>query len=448
MNHTPVAAAEFASLMARLGPFEAQPAVAVAVSGGPDSMALALLAQAWAQARGGGAIGLTVDHGLRAGSAAEALRVGEWLCGYGMAHHVLHWRGPRPRANVQAVARAARYELLEGRCRREGVLHLLLAHHRDDQAETFLLRLGRGSGVDGLAAMAPLAERGGVRLLRPLLAVPGTRLAACLRAAGQNWIEDPANKDEAYARVRARAALPHLAAEGMTPARLAATASNMGRARSALERATAELLACAVALSPSGHAWLDAAALAAAPSEIGLRALAGVLRTVGGAAYPPRLRRLRALCAALRDGPPFKGRTLAGCRILAAAGGADRLLLCREPAAAVAAVPVHPGARVLWDGRFALEFGRAGGGFADGVVVRRLGRSGWAQVVAMAPDTRGAPIPAPARPALPALWRGDRVLGVPHFRFWCPGADFPPAALRRIGLLPPRALTSTVFAVV
>ncbi len=292
MHPNPITEAEFAGLMARLGPFEARPEVAVAVSGGPDSMALALLAQAWATARGGRAIGLTVDHALRAGSAAEAREVGEWLRRRGMAHHVLRRRGPKPRANVQAVARAARYALLEAWCRRAGVLHLLLAHHRDDQAETFLLRLGRGSGVDGLAAMAPVAERAGMRLARPLLAVPGARLAACLRAAGQDWVEDPSNEDRAHARVRARAAMPRLAAEGMTPARLAATAGNMGRARAALERATAELLVRAVVLSPAGHAWLDAATLASVPTEIGLRSLAAALRTVGGATHPPRLRRL------------------------------------------------------------------------------------------------------------------------------------------------------------
>lgn len=444
MHPTPVAEAEFAGLMARLGPFEARPEVAVAVSGGADSMALALLARAWAEGHGGRATGLTVDHALRKGSAAEALRVGEWLGRNGMAHHVLRRRGLRPRANVQAMARAARYELLGRWCRRAGVLHLLIAHHQDDQAETFLLRLGRGSGVDGLAAMAPVAERGSVRLLRPFLAVPGARLSACLRAAGQDWFEDPSNRDRAHARVRVRAALPQLAGLGLTPARLAATADNMGRARAALERATAELLARVIALSPAGHAWLDESALMSAPPEIGLRALAAALRAVGGVAHPPRLRRLETLYAALGGGAAFRGRTLSGCRILA--GGDGRLLLCREPAAAAAEVAVRHGARIQWDGRFALQFGRTG--FAGGVVVRRLGRAGWAQVVAAAPGARGTPIPAPARPALPALWRGDRVIGVPHLNFWYQASNFPPAALRRIGFEPPRALAPAAFAVV
>lgn len=151
----PIAAEEFAAAMAPLGPFEREPRLAVAVSGGPDSMALLLLAQEWAAARGGRVSALTVDHGLRAELSAEAAQVAQWAGLLGVSHVALTWIGDKPTADIQAAAREARYCLLEEWCAASGVFHLLLAHHRDDQAETFLLRLARGSGLDGLAAIAP-----------------------------------------------------------------------------------------------------------------------------------------------------------------------------------------------------------------------------------------------------------------------------------------------------
>src|SRR5689334_12818293 len=173
--------------MARFAPFEVNPELAVAVSGGADSLALALLADRWARACGGRVTALTVDHGLRPEAAREARQVGRWLKASGIRHVILRWSPPAMKktatarlANLQAAARDARYELLCGWCRQHAVLHLLLAHHRDDQAETLLLRLARGSGLDGLAAMAPLVERSAVRLLRPLLAVPKTAITGYL----------------------------------------------------------------------------------------------------------------------------------------------------------------------------------------------------------------------------------------------------------------------------
>ena len=291
----PVAAGEFSSLMARLGPFERRPVIAVATSGGPDSLALALLAGDWATALGGRAVALTVDHRLRPESDAEARQVGRWLRARGIAHRVLVSSGARPHANVQAVARGMRYDLLSSWCLDAGVLHLLLAHHIEDQAETILLRLGRGSGVVGLAAMAAVVEGAGLRLLRPVLTVSRARLRATLEARGQPWLDDPSNRDRTYARVRVRALLPALGAEGMTPARLADTARRLGRARQALEVDVASLLARATELYPEGYCLLDRRLLARAPAEIGLRALASLLVSIGGHPSPPRLERLTSV---------------------------------------------------------------------------------------------------------------------------------------------------------
>ena len=180
----PLGAAEFAGLIEALGPFEQRPRLAVAVSGGPDSLCLCLLAAGWAAARGGAVSALIVDHGLRPEAAAEARQVAAWLRARRIDHHVLRWAGAKPATGIQAAAREARYRLLGDWCRAAGVLHLLLGHHLDDQAETVALRQARQSGAEGLAGMAAVRELAGLRLLRPFLTVPKTRLLATLEGAG------------------------------------------------------------------------------------------------------------------------------------------------------------------------------------------------------------------------------------------------------------------------
>ena len=420
--------------MGRLGPFERRPSLAVGVSGGADSLALTLLAADWARRRGGTVTALTVDHKLRPEAAAEARQVGSWLAGRSIAHRRLAWRGTKPRHNIQAVARAARYGLLADWCRRQGVLHLLLAHHLDDQAETLLLRLGRGSGLDGLAAIAPVAELADLRLLRPLLGVSHLRLVATLEAMEQPWIEDPSNRDPAHARVRLRALRPALAAEGLTAERLAATAHRLGRARAAVESAVGALLVRAATLDPAGYCRLDPAALAAAPEEIALRALGRALATVTGGAYGPRLDGLERLLAAIASGGLGGGRTLAGCRVVPRQGG---ILICREPADIVDARWLEPGRPVLWDGRFQVALGRNA---ARGRLrLAKLGQAGWAEIAALLTAVQQKAVPPAVRPSLPALRRAGRLVAVPHLGYVLSGA------LPLVRFCPARPLMGPVF---
>jgi len=399
--------------MSRVGPFEGGAHLAVAVSGGGDSMALALLAADWARRQGGEITAITIDHGLRPESAAEARQVGVWLKARGIRHRILRWRpAGGGRGGVQAAARDARYELLTGWCRDRGALHLALAHQLEDQAETLLLRLARGSGLDGLAAMAPIAERDGVRIIRPLLPVPRARLRATLERSKQRWIEDPSNENAAHARVRMRRIMPSLAAEGLDAARLVATAAHLGRARAAVDDAVAALLAAAAAAFPAGYVRLEPRALRAASPEIGLRALSHCLVTVGGGAYAPRLERLQRLYDRIRGDELRGGATLAGCRLLPRQ---DMLLICREPSAATAAQPIRPGETVSWDGRFSVRLAAgAKRDWAAGFQVRRLGLDGWARLAARRPELRSHPIPPAVRPSLPALWRQAQLVAVPH----------------------------------
>lgn len=402
----PVAAAEFAASMAALGPFERAPRLAIAVSGGADSMALLLLAQDWTAACGGQVIALTVDHGLRPELATEATQVARWADASGIAHRTLPWRGAKPTGDIQGAARAARYRLLEEYCAEAGIFHVLLAHHQDDQAETFLLRMARGSGLDGLAAMAPLVERPGCRLLRPLLAVPRERLVATLEARGQAWLDDPSNRNEKFARVRLRRGRAALAREGLTPARLAATAQRLARARQALELPLAQLLARGAIPDPAGFIRFDPATLADAPEELGLRALAAMLMAVGGADYPPRLERLERLYREIAAGLT-RGRTLGGCRIVPHRGA---LLVCREAKAVAAPVAAPPGTRVHWDGRFSLHLS------PDDPPNLSVGALGMVKV-----NNSARLLPAAARIGIAAL-RDDRgIIAVPALGYRRPG---------------------------
>jgi tRNA(Ile)-lysidine synthase len=415
----PIAPEEFAALMEPLAP---KGPLAVAVSGGADSMALLCLAARWGKHP---LTALTVDHGLRAESAEEARRVKAWAAALGVAHVTLVWRGEKPKANLQAAARAARYGLLADWCREAGAQGLLLAHTLNDQAETVLLRLARGSGVNGLAAMAPVTQLRGIVLLRPLLGVSRARILATLRALGQDWIEDPSNDNARFARVRLRKAQAVLADAGLTPERLAATATRMARARAALETHTTALLESCAQWDSAGFCALDTQTLAAAPEEIGLRALARIVMAVGGLDVTPRLERLERLYARLCKASLGRGATLGGCRIIPDSRARRRgsHLVLRE-AAAIAAqpLPLAPGEEMLWDHRFRI---RLAGETAPGTV-KALGQGGLALV--RQEKGQALALPAPVRPTLPSLWRNGRLAAVPHLGFTNPSLGLPPGA--------------------
>ncbi len=224
------AAAEFSVAVAALiGRPLGDDRLAVAVSGGPDSLALLLLAHA---VYGSRVRALTVDHGLRAASAGEAAMVAERCGAIEVAHATLRWAGPHPSANLQAAARAARYRLLAEWCRTHGVRWLATAHHRDDAAETLLLRLARGAGAGGLAGIRSRRDIGGVTLIRPLLDQPKAALARVVAEAGWQAVDDPANRNARFDRTRARALLA--ATPWLAPSRLAASAAHLADAEAAL----------------------------------------------------------------------------------------------------------------------------------------------------------------------------------------------------------------------
>lgn len=423
-DEVPLSAFEFGRLLDAVGPFDASPCVAVATSGGADSVALCLLMHQWAEDRNGKCHALVVDHGLRSDSAREAVQVADWLVCSGIDTHVLTWSGHKPVRGIQAAAREARYDLLLSWCRDHGISDLFLAHHRDDQAETFLMRLGRKSGVDGLSAMAAVSHRGDVRVVRPLLNVPKSRLIATLKNLGHPWVEDPSNHDPAFARSRVRELVPALAVIGITAEGIAVTARRLGRARAALEHYASELVRSGVESHSAGFCWIDREALLAAPAEVGLRVLSRVVAAVGTGRVPPRFDRLERMYATLfRDGHG-RGCTLSGCRIITRG---HRFLVCRENRGIGDCVTLQPGQNRRWDARFNVSLRGSPSLASDQTCeVRRLGPEGWPQVAARSElrlHERHSGIPAAVRATLPALWDQVGLLDVPHLNFRRDGAQ-------------------------
>ena len=294
--------------------------IAVAVSGGSDSLALMHLLAGFAKARRlSPPLVLTVDHGLQKSSAAHAKKVAAWAKKAGLKAQVLRRTGPAPKSGIEAAAREARYRLMGAWLAKRKITTLFVAHTGDDQAETFLLRLARGSGLDGLAAMRavapwPVPGFAGLLVARPLLDFRREELRAHLTSLGQPWLDDPMNDDPAFDRVKIRKAMAALAKAGLTVPRIASAAAHLARARESLEIVTEAVLARTVRTIPGG-VLLDPAVLAAAPREVGLRALAAVLMAVSGQAYRPRFESLERLFGLISSGTLGSGATLHGCHI-------------------------------------------------------------------------------------------------------------------------------------
>jgi len=422
----------FAGLMARLGPFERAPHLAVGVSGGPDSLALVLLLAEWAHSRGGRLDALTVDHRLRPESTAEAQQVERWLANLpGVTHRILAWTERKPESGIQAAARAARYRLLADHCRAHAILHLCVAHHRDDQHETHRLRAGHGSGAVGLAGMSAARPLEGVRLLRPLLGVAKAELVALLETRDQQWVSDPSNSNLAFERVRLRAA-----ATPEAETRDGAALHRLGLERQRLEAEAARILAESLTVHPSGWAEIDAQDLAeTAASSL---AFGWVLQSLGGNDYPVSDdRRREALARIGSEGAA--DFTLGGCHLRCSG---KKLEIHRDWGAVRARLEARPGTSALWDGRFTVTVS-PGLSPNSGLTIARLGEHGIRQLGRLGHPQAAFGIPEPARKALPALWQDDRLLAAPFLGFG-PGV---PAGGVEARFRPARAAASGGFTV-
>lgn len=420
--------AAFALAMQAFAPFESSPVVAVAVSGGPDSLALLLLVDRWAREHGGSAFALTVDHGLRPDFAAEAAQVGAWARARGIAHAVSPWMGGKPRSGIQNAARQARYRLLTEACAARGILHLAIAHHADDQAETVLFRRERGSGPAGLAGMAASRSLGAVRMIRPLLGWPKSALIETCRHFGQDFIEDPSNRSDRFARTALRRRLAE--DDGLRRSLLKETGIAASR-RAATDGRLTEALARIAEIRPDGLVLLDRTAFLSAEAGIRHAILAATLRSVGGNAFAAEAEAVQRLDAAFSS-PDFAGASLAGCIVRS---WQDRILVCREPKRIAPPCPLADGVWQGWDGRFIVR----ASGANQSLTIGALGSRGFTALR----REHDVPLPAVAGTGLPAIRLGERVVAVPSVGWTESGC--PDVELRYSPLWP---LSSETFTVV
>jgi tRNA(Ile)-lysidine synthase len=357
-------------------------------------MALLDIARRQSRALGVGIAAVTLDHGLRPEAEGEIALVAKYCAKHGLAHHVLTWSWDG-RGNLQDAARKARYHAIAELAGREGWDAVALGHTQDDVAESFLMRLSRAAGVDGLAAMERDFSRDGMRWLRPLLAVGRAELRQYLQAEGVDWAEDPSNQDPHFTRVQARQALKALDPIGLDAPRLARVAQNMAKTRSALDEiARAEAKRCMRV--EAGDVLLDVTDPLSA--EITRRLFTTALRFVSGAPYAPRE---DGVCHATAELMAGRAVTLAGCYM--SADRSDRRHVWRISREFNAVEHIATPTDQIWDRRWRLD-----GPHAPGLAVRALG-----DAVAQCPDWRETGLPRSSLLASPAIWSRDELVAAP-----------------------------------
>lgn len=372
--------------------------VGVAVSGGGDSMALLHLMHVLCTLHGSKLRAVTVNHGLRAASADEADHVGDCCARLGIPHDTLLWDDWDGKGNLQSVARDARYSRMADWARGHGLNTIALGHTADDQAETFLMRLARKSGVTGLSGMPQRVMREGIIWVRPLLGASRQDLRHYLREQQITWIEDPSNEDLTFERVRARQTLDLLQDLGINAGVLSDVAEQMAEARKALDWQTF-LAAREIATIDAGAVVLCDRKMRILPEEIQRRLLVHAVSWISGATYPPRRGAVANLMRGLRKGQAGTADGVHARRI------EGRIWVFRE-LNAVREVQSDP--ETLWDQRWRVSPSDPDGDWQD-VTVRALGQEGLQQC----PDWRASGLPHEVLLSTPAVWRGDDVVAAP-----------------------------------
>lgn len=398
---------------------KAYASVLLAVSGGSDSVALMELVRRWVDlvSEPPTVIVATIDHDLRNGSAEETQWVAARASALGFAHASKRWVGNKPTSGIQAAARSARYGLLLeiiAEHSMQAPVAIVTAHTKDDQAETVVMRLARGSGVDGLGGMAdrrPLKKSGEpVILERPLLGVSKSKLVSYLKAQHHPWLEDPSNASRDFERIRLRQAMPHLETLGVTRDALSLTATRARRARQALDHATSAFIDTYIALNNGAFADVSLYAFSTLPDEIQIRVLTRVLSAFGGAAPNAQLSQIEVLQARIVHGPRPQTVTLGGCVISVQD---NQMQIYRELGRTpLPVMDLAPGAVLTWDRRFEIVVSPDEVNALPDLQVRPLDAASFTALKAcLGPEFTG--IAAAAAQTLPSLWREDQLVAIP-----------------------------------
>ncbi len=399
------------TLLDRFGPFPPKPHLAVALSGGADSMALALLADEWARARGGHITTLTVDHGLRSESRAEALQVAGWMHTRHIAHHVLTPEHTADSNNLQESARTWRYNALAEWCHANDVLHCLIAHHAGDQRETIALMQARGDTADGAVGMQAVRNYRGVRFLRPLLNLEKDDLKKLLHSHAVAWVEDPTNQDTAFARVRVR---QQLQSDRAMEKHLTHQSKDAAITRNTRDQALARAAVQCVRVDPQGFADLTLDVWQKLEPNIASQLLADILTTISSNARRPRGHETLRLSDALHG--EFKRATLHGCDIQK---NQNTIRISREEARCAPSVTLIGDGTLSWDDRFTIYYQFPAG---LSLTLRPLGRNSYS-------------LPT----STPSLWHLDELVHLPYILNNLPeGAAF-------VGFAPAKPLAPAPF---
>jgi len=373
--------------------------LAVAVSGGMDSLALLLLAHEFAQKRGSYVIGLTVDHGVRPESKEEASRVGQWAQERGIQHVILEWVGDKPLSRLQEKARKARYALLTEWCKQYQISTLLLGHHQQDQEETFWLRLSSGSGLDGLAGMKAQVVRDGVVFLRPLLDIPKERIKETLVGKNQEWIEDPSNQTPHFFRGRLRHFFHE---EGLSPPRLLQVMKKLQLDADFIQESLKKAIETTVQVHNNGYLTVDKKSFNELHPAISKRVLAFLVQWFSNTDYAPRSTQVIGILDKIKKESPF---TAGG---IYWTSSREEIFLSREKRAikdAFVVSQLHE--KTLWDQRFWID-PRLSHYVSKESVIGALG-----SVPGLKKELTTSVLPR-AWPTLPALWEKGKVVAIPH----------------------------------
>ncbi len=396
----PINDGEFTALIAPFSHLIGTQSLALAVSGGPDSMALAFCVRRWLaeQKDKRTLIAFIVDHDLRHNSAAEAGETQANLARIGIEAEILRWQHSPVVRRLHETARKARRQLLVEACRRHQIPTLMLAHQRDDQAETILMRFAKGSGIDGLSGMRACDNRDGVAIMRPFLNIPKERLVATCVDAGLSFVIDPSNSSEKFARGRLRRVTPLLETEGFTTDRLIGLGARAREAKDAIDHAASMLLRVAARRDDSGTIEINLEHLRSAPTAVAQRALKLCLHHIHPQDYPAQHEAVSRLIEMLRRDQAVPAQTLYGCLI---GKNSNSAWIMREYGSVTEDLPINPGKSVVWDSRWCVTLSEES---SKSYIIKPLGNPSHDTLDRLAPGLRRMIPQGRRRACLPALW--------------------------------------------
>lgn len=373
--------------------------VAVAVSGGPDSLGLLILANKWAKKHQNKIIGLTVDHKLRPDSTKEALDVQKYLQSLNVEHHILTWEGPKPNTHVQEYARFARYQLLKEWCKTNNVSFLLLGHHRQDQEETFWMRLASGSGLDGLSGIKTKTVIDGITLIRPLLQFSKEQIKQVLKEINATWINDPSNHKPSFFRSRFR---DFVREEGLNQNRLINVMHKLSIDSDFIHENLCNAIEQVVRLHESGYITIDKKAFSSLHIAISQRLISHLMMWFSGSNYPPRNEKVVGVIEKLKMGKPFTAGSIHW------SPKKNLFVLKRELNKNQTALSLNSIKNdLVWDHRFIVK-ANIREVLGDNTDLAPLGRQPWLRKEIQ------TDIPYSVWPTLPSLWQNAKIVSVPH----------------------------------